>query len=94
MMPAVANAPAATAIQTRSKTIQSPHAYVSDRWVRAAEAEREPRDERERAERHDRREQQVRRSPELPPDRGELACVVRLVPPSAFATSSLRFPRA
>src|SRR5512138_983102 len=33
MIPAVANAPAATAIQTRSKTIQSPHAQVFERWV-------------------------------------------------------------
>ena len=33
MRPAIANAPAATAIQIRSKTIQSPHGNVSERWV-------------------------------------------------------------
>ena len=33
MKPADANAPAATAIQMRSKTIQSPQGYVSERCV-------------------------------------------------------------
>src|SRR4051794_24525968 len=33
MIPAVANAPAASAIHTRSKTIQRPHGYVLERWV-------------------------------------------------------------
>ena len=33
MSPAIAKAPAATAIQTRSKTIHSPHGYVSERCV-------------------------------------------------------------
>ena len=65
MMPAVANAPAATAIQTRSKTIQSPQGQVSERRVVCPEPEGEPRDERERAERHERGEQQVGGRPEL-----------------------------
>ncbi len=102
MMPAVAKAPAATAIQTRSKTIQSPQAQVSERCVEPPRPRANRATNERRAERHQRGEQEVRGRPELRLDRGELHVVLGVVlalpgaaaAASAFATAVRRCPRA